>query len=73
MHEESPTSLAIRLEDAAGSSRQRRLSPVAEGEMDRLIFIAVIGGGISVLVGAILAFCTAGTSNVLHVTFPPFW
>jgi hypothetical protein len=48
-------------------------SAIEEDEMRRVTRILALGGSVSVLLGVTLAFCTAGTLDVVHVMFPPSW
>ena len=73
MHGRRLTSRAIGLEVAARSGQQRTPSAIEEDEMRRVTRILALGGSVSVLLGVTLAFCTAGTPDVVHVTFPPSW
>jgi hypothetical protein len=73
MHDRRLTSRAIRLEVAARSGQQCTPSAIEEDEMKRVTRILALGGSVSVLLGVTLAFCTAGTPDVVHVTFPPSW
>ena len=63
MHGRRLTSRAIGLEVGASSGQQRTLSANEEDEMKRVTRILAVDGSVSVLLGVILAFCTAGNAR----------
>ena len=73
MHGRRLTSRAIGLQVAARSGQQRTPSANEEDEIKRVTRILYLGGSVFVLLGVILAFCTAGTPDVAHAKFPPSW